>query len=179
MTDIARPDPSTHPQLAPVQDVVPAFAADGSPGPSPAAAPGPPLTSPATGMAMKQRNVLAVWLGLPLITLGIYTWVWWYRINAEMGRLDPRRPVGAGTSLLAITLGAFLIVPPYISVYNTGKRIAERQHAVGLGSSCSPVVGVVLVFVFGLYSLYYQSELNKISDHLGSPPAGAPVHLVA
>ncbi|MEO7061503.1 MAG: DUF4234 domain-containing protein [Lapillicoccus sp.] len=50
---------------------------------------------------MKRRNVLGVWTGLPLITLGIYSFVWWYKINAEMGRLDPRHPVSAGTSLLA------------------------------------------------------------------------------
>ncbi len=179
MTDVERPDLTTHPQAPPGQDLVPASPPSGSYGMVTAGALGPHPTSPATGSAMKRRNVVAVWLGLPLITLGIYTWVWWYKINAEMGRLDPRRPVGAGTSLLAITLGSFLIVPPYISVYNTGKRIAERQHAVGIGASCSPVVGLVLTFFFGLYSLYYQSELNKISDHLGSPEAGTVVHLVA
>ncbi|MEO3936519.1 DUF4234 domain-containing protein [Dermatophilaceae bacterium Soc4.6] len=140
---------------------------------------GPPQWSAATGLAMKRRNVVAVWLGLPLITLGIYSWVWWYKINAEMGRLDPRRPVSAGTSLLAITLGSFLVVPPYVSVYNTGKRIAQRQQSVGIGSSCSPVVGLVLVFFFGLYTLYYQSELNKITDHLGAPPVGTPVRLAS
>jgi len=128
-----------------------------------------------TSRAMKRRNVVAVWLGLPFITLGIYLFVWWYKINAEMGRLDPRNPVSAGTSLLAVTLGAFLVVPPYISVYNTGKRIADRQRTAGLGSSCSPVIGIVLCFFFGLYTLYYQSELNKINDH--AVEAGTPVAL--
>ena len=75
---------------------------------------------------MKRRHPVAVWL-LPLITFGIYSFVWWYKINAEMGRLDPRRPVSAGTSLLAVTLGAFILVPPYVSIYNTGQRIAERR----------------------------------------------------
>jgi len=132
----------------------------------------------ASGRAMKRRNVVGVWLGLPLITLGIYGFVWWYKINAEMGRFDPRRPVGAGTSLLAVTLGAFLVIPPYVSVYNTGKRIADRQRVAGIGSSCSPVVGVVLCFVFGLYTLYYQSELNKINDHY-RVTAGTPVALAS
>lgn len=135
-----------------------------------------PMVGPVTGQAMKRRNVVAVWFGLPVITLGIYGFVWWYKVNAELGRLDPRRPVSAGTSLLAVTLGAFLVIPPYVSVYNTGKRIAERQRVAGIGSSCSPVIGLLLCFVFGLYSLYYQSELNKINHHFRAAP-GAPVPL--
>ncbi|MDQ2757117.1 MAG: DUF4234 domain-containing protein [Actinomycetota bacterium] len=179
MTDAEQPDHTSNPQTPLGQPIAPACPPARSYGLTPTAPYAAPPAALATGSAIKRRNVVAVWLGLPLVTLGIYTWVWWYKINAEMGRLDPRRPVSAGTSLLAITLGSFLIVPPYISVYNTGKRIAQRQHAVGIGSSCSPVIGVLLVFVFGLYSLYYQSELNKISDHLGSPPAGTPVRLTA
>lgn len=130
------------------------------------------------GRAMKHRHPIAVWL-LPGITLGIYGLVWWYKINSEMGRFDPRRPVGAGTSLLAVTLGAFLLVPPYVSIYNTGQRIAERQRAAGLAQTCSPVVGIVLVFVFGLYSVYYQAELNKVNDHYGNVPQNSPVALAA
>jgi hypothetical protein len=34
----------------------------------------------------KRRNPAAVWLGLPLITLGIYSLVWWYKINDEARR---------------------------------------------------------------------------------------------
>lgn len=130
------------------------------------------------GQAMKQRHPVAVWL-LPVVTFGIYGLVWWFKINSEMGRFDPRRPVSAGISLLAITFGAFILVPPYVSVYNTGQRIAERQRAAGLSQTCSPVLGLVLVFVFGLYSVYYQAELNKINEHYGNLPQNSPVALAA
>jgi len=135
------------------------------------------VQSAPVGYAMKRRHPVAVWLLLPLITFGIYSFVWWYKINAEMGRLDPRRPVSAGTSLLAVTLGAFILVPPFVSIYNAGQRIAERQRVAGLAETCSPVIGFVLIFVFGLYPIYYQSELNKINERLGNAQQNTPVAL--
>ena len=36
--------------------------------------------------AYKRRNIIGVWLGLPLITLGIYTYVWMYKVNDEARR---------------------------------------------------------------------------------------------
>jgi len=136
------------------------------------------VQSAPVGYAMKRRHPVAVWL-LPFITFGIYFFVWWYKINAEMGRLDPRRPVSAGTSLLAVTLGGFILVPPYVSIYNTGLRIAERQRVAGLAETCSPVIGFVLIFFFGVYPIYYQSELNKINERLGNAQQNTPMALAA
>lgn len=47
-----------------------------------------------------------------------------------------------------------------------------------MAPTCSPALGIVLMFVFGLHTLYLQSELNKIVDHV-SAPAGAQVALAA
>ncbi|GAA1235094.1 DUF4234 domain-containing protein [Oryzihumus leptocrescens] len=132
----------------------------------------------AEGTMMKRRNVFAVWLGLPLITLGIYNLVWWYKVNAEMAAFDRRHPVNPAATLLAFLFGWILVIPPYLAVYGTGQRIAERQRAAGLAPTCSPALGIVLVFVLGLHTLYYQSELNKIVDRYGAP-AGAQVSLAA
>jgi sulfite exporter TauE/SafE len=134
---------------------------------------------PPVGKQMKQRNVFAVWIGLPLITLGIYHLVWYYTIHAEMKEFDPREtkinPVG---SLLTIMFGWILCyIPPFVSYYNTGTRIAKAQRAAGLAQTCNPVVGLLLMFVFGLGTLYYQGELNKITEHYGSVPVGSPVQL--
>ncbi|MDQ6712097.1 MAG: DUF4234 domain-containing protein, partial [Candidatus Dormibacteraeota bacterium] len=38
------------------------------------------------GETFKRRNVVGVWLGLPLITFGIYHIVWYYKINNEARR---------------------------------------------------------------------------------------------
>lgn len=126
----------------------------------------------------KKRNVVAVWLGLPLITLGIYSFVWIYKVNDEARRFlgdDSIRPV---LSVLAFFPGFILIVPPYVTIYRTGKRIARMEAAAGSPSRAEPLVGLVLAFVFSLYSLYYQDHLNGLWDrYLGSggvPPPIAP-----
>jgi Domain of unknown function (DUF4234) len=114
------------------------------------------------GTLPKRRNVLAVWIGLPLITLGIYSLVWYYKINSET-RFNPSTRVNPLGSLLAITFGSVLVVPPFVSVYRTGQRIAAAQAAAGMSATCSGGLGLLLIFVFGTYPLYYQAEMNKIA----------------
>ncbi len=130
-----------------------------------------------TGRVGKTRNIFLVWLVWPLITLGIYTYVWWYKINREARDFDSRIEVNPVLSLLAVLAGWIIIVPPFVSVYRTGNRIARMQEAAGLQPTCNGWIGLILGFVFSLYSLYYQSELNKIWAHLGYPAEGTQVTL--
>jgi hypothetical protein len=58
-----------------------------------------------------------------------------------------------------------------MSYYNTGNRIRNAQRAAGLTASCSGGIGFLLMFVFGLGTLYYQSELNKVSGSYGEGTA--------
>ncbi|MFI7277790.1 DUF4234 domain-containing protein [Streptomyces sp. NPDC049879] len=132
-----------------------------------------------TGRAMRSRNVFAVWLGLPIITLGIYHLVWWYKINKELSQFDSRIEVQPGLAVLAVFPGSIIWVPPFVTAYNTGKRVAEAQRAAGLASTCSPAISCVLILVFGAHSLYLQSEINKINDHYRNPPEGTQIPLVA
>jgi len=124
------------------------------------------------GETFKRRNIVGVWLGLPLITFGIYHLVWYYKINNEARRFLRDEGIKPAISLLAITLGAFLIIPPFVSVYQTGVRIQRMQERAGLPSRLEPVVALLLTFVFGLHTLYIQSHLNQIWDmYLRSGPA--------
>jgi len=132
-----------------------------------------------TGRAGKTRNVLLVWLVWPLITLGIYHLVWYYKINREAKEFDPRIVVDPVLSVVAISLGAVLVVPPFVSVYNTGTRIARMQRSAGMEPTCNPWIGLVLVFFFGLHTLYYQQMLNEIWEHYRVPAEGSPVTLAA
>jgi len=135
---------------------------------------------PPVGAQMKRRNVVAVWLGLPLITLGIYSLVWYYKIHKEMKAFDPRATINPAGSLLTIMFGWVACgIPGMVSFYNTGTRIANAQRAAGLPQTCAPALGLLLTFLGGLGSLYYQAELNKIVTHFASAPAGAPVQLAA
>ncbi len=134
--------------------------------------------SPVAGKVGKHRNPLVVWLLLPLVTLGIYTWVWYYKVNREARDLGVE--ANPAVSLLAITLGSFILVPPFVSIFKTGERIAQAQRSAGVAATCSPAVGLLLwIFLFGSGTLYYQSELNKIWDHYGNPPEGSPITIAA
>ena len=44
----------------------------------------------------------------------------------------------------------------------------------GPAGDCQPVIGFVLLFIFGLTPLYYQFELNKVVDRYAVAP-GAQV----
>lgn len=131
------------------------------------------------GRAGKTRNIFLVWLVWPFITLGIYYFVWWYKINREARDFDPEIAVDPAKSLLAVLLGGLIIVPPFVSTYNAGGRIARMQEDAGLTPTCQGWIGLVLMFVCSLQALYYQSELNKVWAQLGYPEEGSQVTPVA
>ncbi len=123
----------------------------------------------------KRRNIVGVWLGLPLITLGIYSYVWIYKVNNEARRYLRDDSIRPGRSVLAFFPGSILIVPPFIAIYRLGKRIARMEAAAGLQSRAEPLLGLLLAFVFSSYRLYYQSHLNGIWDrYLQTTPAVPP-----
>jgi len=130
-----------------------------------------------TGRAGKARNIFLVWFIWPLITLGIYHFVWWYKINREARDFGDNIKVEPMLSLLAILIGWVIIVPPFVSIYRTGGRIAKMQEDAGMDMSCSGLLGLLLSFFAGLHSLYYQYELNRIWARLGHPQEGSLVAL--
>jgi hypothetical protein len=126
----------------------------------------------------KKRNIVGVWLGLPFITLGIYSYVWIYKVNNEARRFLRDDSIKPGLSVLAFFPGSILIVPPFVAIYRLGKRIARMEEAGGSPSRASGGLGLLFIFVFSLYSLYYQSHLNALWDrYIGAgiaPPAAMP-----
>ena len=133
----------------------------------------------AQGAQMKRRNPVAAWIGLPLITLGIYHFVWYYKIHAEMQDFDRRRRVPTVGPVLVLILLGWTVIAPLISYYRTGERIVESQRAAGIPITCAPIIGLLLTFAFGLNTLYYQVELNKVVDAYGgkTTPPGTVVPL--
>jgi hypothetical protein len=113
----------------------------------------------------------------PLITLGIYFFVWYYKVNREARSFYSQIEVSPVVALLAVLIGWIIIIPPFVSIYRTGGRIAAMQRAAGLEPTCIPVLGLILTFVLGLESLYYQHELNRIWEHYKNLPKGTPVQL--
>lgn len=113
---------------------------------------------------------------LPFVTFFIYFWVWYYRINREMRDLGRARNTdelgdSPGTSLLATTLGALIIVPAVISQYNTAKRIQAAQRITGVEPQLNGWLGLVMFLLISpVFYAYEQSELNKVWRSSGEAP---------
>lgn len=124
---------------------------------------------PVTG---KIRNPLAV-IALSLVTLGIYGIYWYYQVNkelAEVGRSHNSEEAGTspGNSLLAVTLGAFVIVPAFVSVFGTWKRLNAGERLVGLPEGMSAGAGFLLHLFLGPVGIWFlQSNLNKVLERSG------------
>jgi hypothetical protein len=114
----------------------------------------------------KIRNPLAPAL-LPFVTLGIYTLVWYYRINkemAEMGRARNTDELGTSpmTSLMAVLFGWIILVPPFISFYNTWKRANKAEQLTGR-DGMEPGLGLILVIFLAPVAHYIlQRDLNGV-----------------
>ena len=129
----------------------------------------------ANGLAVKVRHPLAP-SGLAILTLGIYQLVWYYKINAELR--SQGEEVSPGTALLAVTLGAVLIVPPFVSLYNTAERIRRVQERAGVTSTINPVLALVLLFIplVNIFqTAYMQSALNAAWERAAGVTALATV----
>jgi hypothetical protein len=118
-----------------------------------------------TGARAKLRNPLGV-VGLSIITIGIYYIFWWYFINREMRDFGRARGVdlgqNPGNSVLAITLGAFIIVPAIVSMWRTTDRIQRTQEVAGVERpAAGPLIFVLLLLVGPVGIWYAQHELNK------------------
>jgi hypothetical protein len=125
----------------------------------------------------KLRNPLGV-VGLSIITLGIYYIFWWYFINREMRDFGRARGVdlgqSPGNSVLAITLGAFIIVPAIVSMWRTTDRIQRTQEVAGVDRPASgPIIFILLLLIAPVGLWYAQNELNKAWSAQASAGAAA------
>ena len=131
------------------------------------------------GAQMKRRNPVAAWLGLPIITVGIYGLVWYYLVHSELANFDRRRKISAGLALCSVLFGMFTLgIWPLVNWVKLAGHIRNAQRAAGLEPSCSGGLGFLLGII-GFGVLYYQVELNKVVKQYGDAPAGAPVPLAA
>jgi hypothetical protein len=125
----------------------------------------------------KMRNPLGV-VALTVITFGLYGIFWWYFINREMadlGRANGVRELGQSpvTSVVALTLGSLIVVPPFVTFYRTAKRVETAQNRMLGSNNFSPILAFVLIFFppLGLISLFLiQSNLNQVWERNAAIP---------
>ena len=130
-----------------------------------------------SGERAKLRNPLGV-VGLSLITLGIYYIFWWYFINREMRDLGRARNTdlgqNPGNSVLAITLGALIIVPAIVSMWRTTDRIQRSEEVAGVERGANGPIIFILLLLIGPVGIWYaQSELNKAWEAQASGAAAS------
>jgi H+/Cl- antiporter ClcA len=89
------------------------------------------------GQQYMKRQPLGV-LGLTLITFGIYFFYWYYKIVDEIRRFEKDDSVRPGMALLAVTLGALILVPR--SSPCTTRRCTSSGWSIGWAtcSRCRP-----------------------------------------
>ncbi len=132
---------------------------------------------------VKVRNPWAVAL-LPIITLGIYHLVWWYRINKELKAYGEAKGYDLGqnptASLLALFPGGIIVVPALVSYWRGTKRVQGASKIAGR----EPVSGWISLILYLLLSpafwAYLQVSLNNIWEQEAEaapgqtipPPAG-------
>jgi len=113
---------------------------------------------------------------LPIITLGIYHLVWWYKINRELRDYGRAKGVDLGqnptNSVLALFPGGLIIVPALVSYWRGTKRVQKAAEISGQ----EPVIGwlalvLFLVISIGLWA-YLQDGLNKVWRAVATPLAG-------
>jgi hypothetical protein len=110
----------------------------------------------------KKRGPLAVW-GLALVTIGVYFFVWYYKINKEAREYLGDETINPTVALMAVLFGwILLLIPPLVSVFNTGKRIARMEAHAGVQDPISPGIGLLLFLVARLDMPYQQEHLNRV-----------------
>ncbi|HYY23267.1 MAG TPA: DUF4234 domain-containing protein [Thermoleophilaceae bacterium] len=127
----------------------------------------------------KVRDPLGV-VALSFVTLGIYAIVWYYKINKEMAEIGKGRGTeecgtDPGTSLLAITLGALVIVPALVSIYKSCVRLSAAERVTGTRAGMEAGLLFLLYLLLAPVALYIaQSNLNKVLDHQAGGATVAP-----
>lgn len=128
-----------------------------------------------TESEVKVRSPWAVAL-LPIVTLGIYGLVWWYKINKELKAYGEAKGYDLGqkpvNSLLALFPGGIIIVPALITYWRGTKRVQGAAKVAGR----EPVNGWIalilyLVISIGFYA-YLQASLNHIWEQEAEPLPG-------
>jgi hypothetical protein len=134
---------------------------------------------------IRDEGLVLLW---SVLTLGIYTMVWYYRINREMrdfGRAHGDEKLAKSNpvlSILAVTLGSLLIVPAIVSYWKTTGRLRRMQGLCnvtlteGWLIAVLYVVGWFIILTLPGIPAYVQSGLNKVW-RLYPPAEGDQVEL--
>jgi len=114
---------------------------------------------------VKVRNPWAVAL-LPIITLGIYHLVWWYKINKELKAYGEAKGYDLGqnptNSLLALFPGGIILVPMLVSYYRGTKRVQGASKISGREPVSGWISLILYLIIAPAFWAYLQVSLNNV-----------------
>ncbi len=118
-----------------------------------------------TDARVKLRSPWAAAL-LPIITLGIYHLVWWYRINRELRDYGQSKGYDLGksptNSLLALFPGGIIIVPALITYWRGTKRVMGAARVSGKEPVNGWICLILYLFIAPAFWAYLQVSLNNV-----------------
>ncbi|MGV1048857.1 MAG: DUF4234 domain-containing protein [Solirubrobacterales bacterium] len=128
-----------------------------------------------TDSEVKVRSPWAAAL-LPIITLGIYHLVWWYKINKELKEYGEAKGRDLGqnptNSVLALFPGGIIIIPALVTYWRGTKRIMGAARLAGK----EPVNGWISILLYLIIApafwAYLQVSLNHIWEQEAEPLPG-------
>ena len=121
------------------------------------------------GQSYLKRNPLGV-LGLSVITLGIYFFYWFWKINDELRLYKRDESISPTRSLMAMLFGWLIIVPPFIAMYNTSKHVQDAEQRLGVQPQLEPALTIVFLLIVAIgNTIYVQEHLNRIWDRESLP----------
>lgn len=115
-----------------------------------------------------------VGLGLNIVTLGIYYYFWYYQMNSELKAIGVAKgePQLANSnpanSVLAVLFGGLLIVPPFMSVWNFGKRIKHAEQLAGVTDTINATWAFLLLVPLGVLVIPALMHYHYVTKHQNS-----------
>jgi hypothetical protein len=126
------------------------------------------------GQPYLKRNPLGV-LALSVVTLGIYFFYWYYKVNNELRQFEHDPTISPTRSLMAILFGWIIIVPPFIAMYNTARHVQKAEQRLGVQPQLEPALVIVIMLVLSVGNgIYVQEHLNRLWDRGVGVPAPMP-----
>ena len=118
-----------------------------------------------TDARVKLRSPWAAAL-LPIITLGIYHLVWWYRINRELRDYGKSKGYDLGqsptNSALALFPGGIIIIPALITYWRGTKRVQGASRVAGKDPVNGWLCLILYLIIAPAFWAYIQVSLNDV-----------------
>lgn len=115
---------------------------------------------------------------LPIVTLGIYHLVWWYRINRELRDYGKAKGYDLGqnptNSVLALFPGGLIIVPALVTYWRGTKRAMGASRLAGQEPLNGWIAILLYVFIAPALWAYIQVSLNHVWEAEAEAIEGLP-----